>query len=109
MIRLALVSGKSRDLRNRILRRKASENSGAEHLSKLFIWACEYLSPHHRKVCEEEWEGRREGGKKKRETGRKMTKRQFSRCHLLNYLALAAPWIRKRKFSKKRKECFLPS
>lgn len=38
-----------------------------------------------------------------------MIKRQFSRYHLLNYLALAAPWRRKRKFSKKRKECFLPS
>lgn len=44
------VSGKNGDLKNHILRMEASENTWAEHLPKLFIWACEYLNPYDRKI-----------------------------------------------------------
>lgn len=64
--RLALGSGKSRGVKNRILRRKASEDSRAEHFSKFFIWACEYLSPHHRKSLRG-GVGGEEGGREKGE------------------------------------------
>lgn len=66
VIRLALGSGKSRGLKNRILRRKASEDTRAEHLSELFICACEYLSPHHRKSLRG-GVGGEEGGREKGE------------------------------------------
>lgn len=49
-IRLALVSGQKRDLKNHNLRMKASENARTEQPPKFFIWACEYLSVHHGKV-----------------------------------------------------------